>query len=103
MEGKTLLRVTIVVLCLAVTALGYQNSNGDNSDVIPVATRAACDGGAPDCTASLGQTARSSFGHEYLFHVQGVKGGTPGIKRDVVIECKRAAIFVGDWSCKPKS
>jgi hypothetical protein len=102
MEGKTLLRVTIVVLCLAVTGLGYQNSNGDNSDVVPIATRAACDGGAPDCTASLGQTARSSFGHEYLFHVLGVKGGTPGIKRDVVIECKRAAIFVGDWTCKPK-
>ena len=102
MEGKTLLRVTIVVLCLAVTGLGYQNSNGDNSDVLPIATRAACDGGAPSCTASLGQTARSSFGHEYLFHVLGVKDGTPGIKRDVVIECKRAAIFIGDWSCKPK-
>ena len=102
MEGKTLLRVTIVVLCLAVTGLGYQNSSGDNSEVVALATKAACDGGAPDCTASLGQTARSSFGHEYLFRVLGAKGGTRGIQRDVVIECKRAAIFVGDWTCKPK-
>ena len=28
MEGKTLIRVLVVTLCLALTGLGYRNSNG---------------------------------------------------------------------------
>lgn len=100
MEGKTILRATIIVVCLAVTGLGYQNSSGDHSDVVALATSAACEGGGEGCTASLGQTSRSSFGHEYLFDVQ--KGATPGLKGQVVIACKRDLVFLGDWKCKPK-
>ncbi|HEY6079032.1 MAG TPA: hypothetical protein VIW29_09530 [Polyangiaceae bacterium] len=99
MEGKTLLRVFIVVSCLAVTALGYRNSNGDNTDAIALATKAACRG--DDCSASLGQQARSSFGHEYSFAVvtgKGAKGGGG----TVIVECKRELVFIGDWHCQPK-
>ena len=100
MEGKTLLRVTIVVVCLALTGLGYQNSSGDNSEVVALATTSACATGGDGCMATLSQTSRSSFGHEYLFNVQ--KGATPGLKSQVVIACKREFIFVGDWGCAPK-
>ena len=100
MEGKTILRVTIIVVCLAVTGLGYQNSSGDNSEVVALATTTACEAGGQGCTASLGQTSRSSFGHEYLFNVQ--KGQTPGLKSQLVVACKRELIFIGDWKCAPK-
>lgn len=100
MEGKTLLRVAIVVSCLAITALGYQNASGDNSDVIPIASRAACPT-PTTCSASLSQTARSSFSQDYSFQVQDGLG--PSAKtRTVVVECKRALIFAGDWSCAQK-
>ncbi len=100
MEGKSILRVTIIVVCLALTGLGYQNSSGDHSEVVALATSAACAGSGAGCNASLGQTSRSSFGHEYLFNVQ--KGATPGLKSQVVVACKRQLVFVGDWSCTPK-
>ncbi|SRR5258706_7862932 len=100
MEGKTLLRVAIVVVCLAVTVLGYENSNGDNSDVIPLASKAACSSDA--CTAVLSQTARSSFGHDYSFQVR--QGASPTAPtHTLVVECKRALIFVGDWACNVKT
>lgn len=100
MEAKTLLRIAIVTSCLALTALGYRNSNGDNSEAIALATKAAC-GSIDGCQASLGQQARSSFGHEYSFTVSA--SGTPRApNKNVIVECKRDLIFVGDWQCKPK-
>jgi len=100
MEGKSLLRAVIIVSCLAVTVLGYENASGDNSDVIPIASRAACPT-PTTCSASLSQSSRSSFGQDYSFQVQdglGPKAST----RSVVVECKRALIFLGDWSCHQK-
>jgi hypothetical protein len=101
MEGKTLFRVFIVTLCLALTGLGYRNSNGDNTEAVALATKAAC-GGADGCSASLGQQARSSFGHEYSFSVAGA-ANAKGRTKNVIVECKRDLIFIGDWKCTPKA
>jgi phosphotransacetylase len=99
MEAKSALRIAIVVSCLAVTALGYRNSNGDNSDAVALATRAACTG--EECIAVLGQTSRSSFGHEYSFQVRGAKQPVSAA-RNVIVACKRELLFLGDWACSPK-
>src|SRR6478609_285377 len=99
MEAKTGLRVAIVVSCLAVTVLGYQNSNGDNSDVVAIASKAACPTDA--CNAILSQTSRSSFGHEYGFQIRSKQHPTES-GPTMIVECKRALVLVGDWSCKPK-
>jgi hypothetical protein len=101
MEGKTLLRAAVVVTCLALTALGYRNSNGDNTDAVALATKAACSG--EGCSVSLGQQSRSSFGGEYSFSVTGGKGDKPGVTRQVVVACQRELIFIGDWKCTPKT
>jgi len=101
MEGKTLVRVAVVTLCLALTGLGYRNSNGDNTEAVALATKAAC-AGSDGCQASLGQQARSSFGHEYSFTVSGGPSAKPGVTKNVVVACKRDLIFIGDWSCSPK-
>lgn len=101
MEGKTLVRVAIVTLCLALTGLGYRNSNGDNSEAVALATQAACDG--EGCQASLSQQARSSFGHEYSFSVSGGAATPKGATRNVIVACKRELIFVGDWKCQPQA
>jgi hypothetical protein len=53
MEAKSALRIAIVVSCLGVTALGYRNSNGDNSDAVALASKAACPN--EDCIAVLGR------------------------------------------------
>jgi hypothetical protein len=103
MEGKSFLRIAIITICLGVTALGYRNSSGDNTEAIALATKAACTGQGDGCGASLGQQARSSFGHEYSFSV--TSSGTrspPSATKNVVVECKRELVFLGDWACKPK-
>ena len=99
MEGRTLLRIAVVVTCLAVTGLGYRNSNGDNTDAVAAATRAAC--GAEPCNASLEQQSRGSFGHEYGFRVERSAAGkkTSG---QVIVACQREQVLIGDWACRPK-
>jgi hypothetical protein len=100
MEGRTLLRVGIFVTCVAFTALGYRNSNGDNSDAIAVATQAAC--GSDDCSASLEQQARGSFGHEYSFKTERTEAGKK-VQKQVIVSCERELVFVGDWHCASKT
>jgi hypothetical protein len=100
MEAKSALRIAIVVSCLGLTALGYRNSNGDNSDAVALATKAAC--GSDECIAVLGQTSRSSFGHEYGFQVRGAKEPVSAA-RSMIVACKRELVFVGEWQCKPKA
>ena len=100
MEGKTLLRVFVFVSCIALTALGYRNSNGDNSDAIAVATHSACD--SDDCSASLTQQARGSFGHEYSFNVERTVANKKS-SNQVIVSCEREMVLVGDWHCVNKS
>ena len=100
MDGKTLLRVFIFVSCIGLTALGYRNSNGDNSDAIAVATQSACGGG--DCAASLTQQARGSFGHEYSFNVERTVANKK-TSSQVIVSCERDMVLVGDWKCVNKS
>ena len=99
MEGRTLMRSAVVVTCVAATALGYRNSNGDNSEAIAIATRAAC--GSDDCSASLTQQARGSFGHEYSFSVQRTDAGKKTSKQ-VIVSCEREMVLLGDWRCVAK-
>ncbi len=100
MEGKTLMRVFMFVSCVALTALGYRNSNGDNSDAIAAATHSAC--GSDDCSASLGQQARGSFGHEYSFTVERTVGGKKS-SQQVIVACEREMVLIGDWKCQAKT
>ncbi len=100
MEGKTLLRVFIFVSCVALTALGYRNSNGDNTDAIAAATHAACS--SDECSASLGQQSRGSFGHEYSFQVERTLAGKK-TSQQVIVSCDREMVLIGDWKCTNKT
>ena len=100
MEGKTLLRVFIFVTCIGLTALGYRNSNGDNSDAIAAATQSACGGG--DCSASLTQQSRGSFGHEYSFNIERTVANKK-TSSQVIVSCERDMVLIGDWKCVNKS
>ena len=100
MEGKTLLRVFIFVTCIGLTALGYRNSNGDNTDAIAAATHSAC--GSDDCSASLTQQSRGSFGHEYSFNVERTVASKKSSSQ-VIVSCEREMVLLGDWKCANKS
>jgi hypothetical protein len=99
MEGKSALRAAIIVSCLAITVLGYENANADNSEVVALASKTACPTDA--CNAVLSQTSRSSFGHEYSFQIRSKQHPTES-GPTLIVECKRAYVLLGDWACKPK-
>jgi hypothetical protein len=98
MEGRTLLRIGVLVTCVAFTALGYRNANGDNSDAVAAATRAAC---AEPCSARLEQEARGSFGHEYGFQTERPVAGKQATAK-VIVACQRELVLLGDWQCHLK-
>jgi hypothetical protein len=100
MQARTLLRIVVIVSCVGLTALGYRNSNGDNSDAIALATQAAC--GSDPCSASLEQQARGSFGHEYGFKVARTVNGKQKLEQ-AIVACEREMVFIGDWKCEQKS
>jgi len=100
MEARTVVRIFVLVSCVGLTALGWRNSNGDNSDAIAAATRAACNG--DDCSASLEQQARGSFGHEYGFKVERTVNGKKK-SGQVIVACEREQVLIGDWRCAAKS
>lgn len=99
MQGRTLVRIAVVVVCLGVTALGYRNSNGDNTDAVAAATRAACP--AEPCRASLSQESRGSFGHEYKFTTERTVAGKKA-SGEVVVACDREQVLIGAWKCHVK-
>lgn len=102
MQARTLVRIAVLVVCIAVTGLGYRNTNGDNSDAVAAATAAACSTAAGQaCSANLEQTARGSFGHEYGFETTRTQGGKQ-TKQKLIVACERALLLIGDWQCKPK-
>ena len=84
---------------VAFTGLGYRNSNGDNSEAIAAATRAAC--ATPECSASLEQQARGSFGHEYSFKTEQREGGKL-VPKQVIVSCERELVLLGEWRCASK-
>lgn len=100
MEGKSLLRPAVLVLCVAATTLGLNNTYGDNSEVLAQAQKAAC--GKKDCSFNLLRESRSAFSHEYSFQTrllqksQSTESGTA----DVV--CKREWLLLGDFKCHLK-
>lgn len=100
MEGRTLLRAAIFVTCVALTGLGYRNSNGDNTDAVAAATRVACP--VDDCSASLEQQARGSFGHEYSFKTERSEAGKK-VQKQVIVSCERELVLLGDWRCSTKT
>lgn len=101
MEGKTLVRSGIMVLCVAATTLGLRNSHGDNSESLRLAERTAC---AKDgCSYSLLRESRSAFSHEYSFQTRLVQKGAAAQSASATVVCKRAAVLVGDWRCTLKS
>lgn len=86
-------RVVLPVTLLGLTALGILNTYGDATNVEKLAGDTAC-GGTP-CPLQMTEFSRSPFSHEYVFQVG--KGG-----KRVSVECKRGAIFFGDYACAAK-
>ncbi len=89
--SRRTLSVIVFAAGIGFSAACLYNVLGDNTAVVADAKRVACGDQGPDCNAKFSHMARTPFGQTFQMH-------TP--KRTVVVTCRRAAIFVGPWSCE---
>lgn len=97
MRERSLIRPVVAALCLGATALGLNNTYGDNSEVKALAQKAAC--GREGCSVTTTRESRSAFSQEFTFQTRLVEKGTSPRDASVDVKCQRAYYLLGDFSC----
>ena len=88
--SRRTLSTLVFVAGIGFSAACLYNVLGDNAAVVEDAKGLACGELGPTCTVKTTYMTRTPFGQTFQMH-------TP--KRSVTVTCRRAAIFVGPWSC----
>ena len=101
MQGRSLIRPLVAVLCLAATALGLNNTYGDDAPVKAQAEQAAC--GRPACSVKLLHEARSAIKQSFGFQTALVERGKASRNASVDVECQRDYFLLGEYRCKVTS
>lgn len=97
METRTLVRVVVATLCIAITVLGLQNTYGDDSEVKALAQKTAC--GSPNCSVSVLRESRSAFSQSFSFQTTLAEKAKPSRSASVDVECKRKQVLIGEYGC----
>ncbi|HYQ41126.1 MAG TPA: hypothetical protein VER11_04140 [Polyangiaceae bacterium] len=100
-EARAIIRPLFAVLCLGATALGLNNTYGDNSEVKALAEKTAC-GNAP-CVVKTLNEQRSAFKQTFGYQTALVEKGKSTQAATVDIECARAYVLLGEYECHVKS
>ena len=87
----------IAIVCLAATALGLNNTYGDNAEVKTLAEKAAC--GAAPCVVKTLSEHRSAFKQSFGYQTALVEKGKTTKGASVDIECARAYVLLGEYQC----
>ena len=97
MSARSIFRATFAVLCLAGTALGLNNTYGDDSEVKALAEKTAC--GTTACSVKMLHESRSALKQSYGYQTALVERGKNGRGASVDVECARAYFLLGDYHC----
>ena len=96
-EARSLVRPLFVILCLGATALGLNNTYGDDTEVKALAETAAC--GTNPCVVKTLREQRSAFKHSYGYQTALVEKGKTKNGASVDIECAREYVLLGAYRC----
>lgn len=89
--SRRTLSILVFAAGIGFSAACLYNVLGDNTAVVADAKKIACGDLGADCNVKTTYMSRTPFGQSFQMH-------TP--KRSVAVTCRRAAIFVGPWSCE---
>lgn len=81
-------RAALVAVAILAMLASLHNVFGDNAELISEAKYTAC----PEKLCAMTQLERTPFAQTFRFVTP---GGAP-----VVVRCRRAAVFVGEYSCE---
>jgi hypothetical protein len=97
MAERSILRPIIAVACLGATALGLNNTYGDNAEVKALAQKTAC--GREGCSVTVTRESRTAFSQEFTFQTRLVQKGASVRDASVDVKCQRSYYLVGEFSC----
>lgn len=97
MQARSLVRPLFAILCLGATALGLNNTYGDDSEVEALAQSTAC--GAAPCVDKVLSKQRSAFKQTFGFQTALLQKGQSPRHATVDVECRRAYVLLGEYSC----
>ncbi len=97
MEARSIVRPLLMVLCLAATALGLNNTYGDDAPLRALAESTAC--GSAHCSVSLLREDRSAFKYSFSYQTRLLEQGKPQSSASADVECRRAYYLLGDYQC----
>jgi hypothetical protein len=100
-ERRGFVRPIIAFVCLGATALGLNNTYGDNAEVKSLAQKAAC--GREGCSVTVTRESRSAFSQEFTFQTRLVEKGTNPRDASVDVKCQRAYYLFGAFTCNAVS
>ena len=97
MSARSAFRVSFALLCLGGTALGLNNTYGDDTEVKALAEKSAC--GSAACSVKLLHESRSAFKQSFGYQTALVEKGKSGRSASVDVDCQRAWLLLGDYRC----
>jgi hypothetical protein len=95
--ARSLVRVGFMVVCLAATALGLNNTYGDDTVVKALAEKTAC--GGAQCSVKILRENRSAFTQSFSYQTSLVESGKSDRNATADVECQRAFYLLGDYAC----
>ena len=97
MSARSIFRATFAAVCLAGTALGLNNTYGDDTEVKALAEKTAC--GSASCSVKMLRESRSALKQSYAYQTSLVEKGKSGRSASVDVECARAYFLLGEYRC----
>src|ERR1700749_2687464 len=98
MTARSLVRAAFMVVCLAATALGLNNTYGDDTEVKALAEKTAC--GSAQCSVKILHEGRSAFKQAFGYQTSLLEKGKPERSASVDVDCQRAFYLLGEYHCE---
>ena len=97
MAAKSVVRPLFAAVCLVGTALGLNNTYGDDTEVKALAEKAAC--GSARCSVKILHESRSAFKQAFGYQTSLIEKGKTDRSASVDVDCQRALYLVGEYQC----
>jgi hypothetical protein len=97
LSARAIFRSLFAALCLAGTALGLNNTYGDDGEVKALAEKTAC--GSASCSVKMLHESRSAVKQSFGYQTALVERGKSGRNASVDVECTRQYVLLGEYRC----
>jgi hypothetical protein len=96
-EARSIIRPLFLLVCLGGTALGLNNTYGDDAELKALAEQTAC--GRAQCSVKMLNEHRSAFNAAFGFQTRLIQKGKTDRSASADVECRRDYYLLGEYHC----